>query len=160
METPYAHSRTKRLWVAAAIVGAGYGVFLIFTARRLPSGAELTGQFALQPAVKALTAVLLAFAALTHPIARERRWLISALVSSAAGDLLLAMPWWQPSFVLGLAAFLIAHLCFLAALIPLVSRSGPRLAAAAVMVLACMSLVLITAGFYFGRASVPSATAS
>jgi uncharacterized membrane protein YhhN len=80
--------------VAAAVVGAGYGIFLIVTALRLPSGAELTGQFALQPAVKALTAVLLAGAALTHPIARERRWLIFALVFSAAGDFLLAMPWW------------------------------------------------------------------
>jgi uncharacterized membrane protein YhhN len=46
------------------------------------------------------------------------------------------------SFVLGLAAFLIAHLCFLAALIPLVSRSGPRLAAAAVMVVACIVLLV------------------
>jgi uncharacterized membrane protein YhhN len=32
MGTPYAHSRTKLLWVAAAIVGACYGVFLIVTA--------------------------------------------------------------------------------------------------------------------------------
>jgi uncharacterized membrane protein YhhN len=239
MRTPYAHARTRLLWIAAAVVGAGYGAFLIVTALRLPSRAELTGQFMLQPAVKALTAILLAVAALTHPIARERRWLIPALVFSAAGDFLLAMPWWEPSFVLGLAAFLIAHLCFLAALLPLVSRSGPRLAAAAVTVLACVallvwfwprllaegmavpvtiyiavlggmvcaallarlptpwtalgavcfavsdgmigigkfvlgsealavpiwwayatSLVLITAGFFFGRASVPSATAS
>jgi uncharacterized membrane protein YhhN len=130
------------LWVAAAVVGAGYGVFLIVTALRMPPGAELTGQFALQPAVKALTAVLLAVAALTQPVARERRWLIAALVFSAAGDFLLAIPWWQPSFVLGLAAFLIAHLCFLAALIPLVSRSSPRLAAAAVTVLACVALLV------------------
>jgi len=128
--------------VAAAVVGAGYGIFLVLTALRLPSGAELTGQFALQPAVKALTAVLLAGAALTHPIARERRWLILALLFSAAGDFLLATPWWQPSFVLGLGAFLVAHLCFLAALIPLVSRSGPRLAAAAVTVLACVALLV------------------
>jgi uncharacterized membrane protein YhhN len=110
--------------VAAALVGACYGVFLIITALRLPSGAELTGQFMLQPAVKALTAVLLVIAALTHPIARERRWLIAALLFSAAGDFLLAMPWWKPSFVLGLAAFLVAHLCFLAALLPLVCRTG------------------------------------
>ncbi|PXX09800.1 putative membrane protein YhhN [Mycolicibacterium moriokaense] len=128
--------------MAAAVVGACYGIFLILTALRLPSGAELTGQFALQPAVKALTAVLLAGAALTHPIERERRWLIFALVFSAAGDFLLAMPWWQPSFVLGLGAFLVAHLCFLAALIPLVSRSGPRLAAAAITVLACIALLV------------------
>jgi uncharacterized membrane protein YhhN len=142
MGTRYAHPRTRLLWVAAAVVGAGYGIFLIFTALRLPSGAELTGQFALQPAGKALTAVLLAGAALTHPIARERGWLIFALVFSAAGDFLLAMPWWQPSFVLGLGAFLVAHLCFLAALIPLVSRSGPRLVAAAITVLACVALLV------------------
>jgi uncharacterized membrane protein YhhN len=128
--------------VAAVVVGAGYGLFLILTALRLPSGADLAGQFALQPAVKALTAALLAVAAMTHPIARERRWLVAALVFSAAGDFLLAMPWWQPSFVLGLGAFLVAHLCFLAALIPLVSRSGPRLTAAAVTLLACVALLV------------------
>src|SRR6478752_1585342 len=114
MGTPYAHSRTRRLWAAAAIVGACYGAFLIVTALRVPRGAELTGQFTLQPAVKALTAALLAGAALTHAVARERRWLIPALLFSAAGDFLLAMPWWEPSFVFGLAAFLVAHLCFLA----------------------------------------------
>jgi uncharacterized membrane protein YhhN len=128
--------------VTAAIVGACYGVFLIVTALQLPSGAELTGQFALQPVAKALTAVLLAVAALTHPIARERRWLIAGLVFSAAGDFLLAVPWWKPSFVLGLGAFLIAHLCFLAALIPLVSPTGPRLTGAAIMVAACIVLLV------------------
>jgi uncharacterized membrane protein YhhN len=74
MGTPYAHSRTRLL----------------------------------QPAVKALPAVLLAVAALTHAIARERRWLIAALLFSAAGDFLLAIPWWKPSFVLGLAAVMVA----------------------------------------------------
>jgi len=73
---------------------------------------------------------------------RERRWLIGALLFSAAGDFLLAMPWWKPSFVLGLAAFLIAHLCFMAALIPLMTRSAPRLAAAAVTVVACIGLLV------------------
>ena len=128
--------------MAAAVVGACYGIFLVVTALRLPSGAELTGQFALQPAVKALAAVLLAVAALTHPIARERRWLVAALLFSAAGDFLLAMPWWEPSFVLGLGAFLVAHLCFLAALLPLAARSAPRLAAAAVTVVACVALLV------------------
>src|SRR5258705_55843 len=61
--TRYAHPRTRLLWVAAAVVGACYGIFLILTALRLPTGAELTGQFALQPAVKALTAVPLGGAA-------------------------------------------------------------------------------------------------
>ena len=102
------------LWAAAAAAATGYGVFLIATALRLPDGAELTGRFAAQPIAKASAAVLLALAALAHPIVAERRWLIVALVCSAAGDLLLAMPWWEPSFVAGLGAFLLAHLCFLA----------------------------------------------
>src|SRR6185312_7864959 len=142
MGTRYAAPRTRLLWVGAAVVGACYGIFLIVTALRLPSGAELTGQFALQPAVKALAAVLLALAALTHPIARERRWLVAALVFSAAGDFLLAMPRWEPSFVLGLAAFLVAHLCFLAALLPLVVVTPARSVAAGVIVPACAALLV------------------
>ena len=63
-------------------------------------------------------AVLLAVAAWCHPIRRERRWLVPALLLSAAGDFFLAMPWWKPSFVLGLGAFLVAHLCYLGALLP------------------------------------------
>ena len=126
----------------AVVTGAGYGIFLITVALRVPAGAELTGQFALQPAVKAAAAVLLAVAALRHPVVRERRWLIAALLGSAAGDYLLAMPWWEPSFVLGLASFLIAHLCFLAALVPLVVRRTPRLVAAAVVVLACVAMLV------------------
>jgi uncharacterized membrane protein YhhN len=142
MIPPYPRRRTRLLWVAAAVVGAGYGAFLFVTAARLPSGAELTGQFVGQPAVKAVAAGLLAIAALGHPIGRERRWLVGALAFSAAGDFLLAMPWWKPSFVLGLGAFLVAHLCFLAALIPLIGASTPRLAAAAVLVAACVALLL------------------
>ncbi|MGV0852525.1 lysoplasmalogenase [Mycolicibacterium phlei] len=141
MSSPYVHPRTKLLWVAAAVVAAGYGVFLLVTALQLPAGADLTGRFTLQPAVKAAAAVLLAIAALNHPIRRERRWLVAALLFSAAGDFLLALPWWEPSFVLGLAAFLVAHLCFLTALVPLVGRSTPRLVAVAVTVVACLALL-------------------
>jgi hypothetical protein len=53
-----------RLWVAAATACAAYGIFLVVTAVRLPAGFELTGQ----PAVKALMALLLAAAALAHPV--------------------------------------------------------------------------------------------
>ncbi len=137
-----ADPRTRALWTAAAAVAAAYGVFLIVTAMQVPAGAELTGRFAAQPAVKALAAVLLAAAAATHPVVRERRWLVGALVFSAAGDVLLAMPWWGPSFVLGLAAFLIAHLCFLAALLPLVVVTRARSVAAGVIVLACGALLV------------------
>ena len=108
----------------------------------MPAGAELTGQFGTQPAVKALAAVLLAAAALGHPVRWERRWLIPALVFSAVGDFLLAMPWWEPSFVLGLGAFLIAHLCFLTALLPLAAPTAPRVAAAVVVCLACVTLLV------------------
>ncbi|KMO78073.1 lysoplasmalogenase [Mycolicibacterium chlorophenolicum] len=134
--------RARTLWAAAAVVAAGYGVFLIVTATQVPAGAELTGRFAAQPAVKALAAVLLAAAAATHPVLRERRWLVGALLFSAAGDFLLAMPWWEPSFVLGLAAFLIAHLCFLAALLPLAVVTPGRSVAAGVVVLACAALLV------------------
>jgi uncharacterized membrane protein YhhN len=140
--SPYAHRQTARLWAAAAVVAAAYGVFLIVTALRVPAGAELTGQFAAQPAVKALAAVLLAVAAAGHPIRRERRWLVPALGFSAGGDFLLAIPWWEPSFVLGLASFLVAHLCFLAALVPLAARTTPRLVAVAVTVVACAALLV------------------
>jgi uncharacterized membrane protein YhhN len=108
----------------------------------LPLGAELTGRFGLQPAGKALAAVLLAAAAVGHPVRRERRWLIPALVFSAAGDFLLAMPWWQPSFVLGLGAFLVAHLCFFAALLPLAAPSPIRLLASVVVCVACVTLLV------------------
>ena len=154
MPSTYARAQ-KRLWLAGALVGAAYGVFLISAAIRLPAGADLTGQFVGQPVVKALMAVLLAAAAAssllltsakapllltsaeTHPFPR-----VGALLFSAAGDFLLAMPWWEPSFVLGLAAFLLAHLCYLAALIPLVTPSGPRTIAAAVTVVACVALLV------------------
>jgi uncharacterized membrane protein YhhN len=52
----------RTLWGAAVAVGVAYGVFLLVTALRSPAGSALTGQFALQPAVKALAAVLLATA--------------------------------------------------------------------------------------------------
>lgn len=123
------------------MAGAGYGLFLVAAALRLPTGAPLTGQFGLQPAVKALAAVLLAAAAFGHPVTRERRWLITALACSAAGDVLLAMPWWPPSFVLGLGAFLVAHLCFLGALLPLAARTPTRVAMAVVVGVACVALL-------------------
>lgn len=126
----------------ALLAGAGYGLFLITVAARVPAGAALTGQFGGQPAVKASAAVLLAAAALWHPVPRERRWLVPALVFSAAGDFLLALPWWPPSFVLGLAAFLLAHLCFLTALYPLARAGTWRLAAAAVVLMACLALLV------------------
>lgn len=124
------------------MVAIGYGIFLLTEALRLPENAPLTGLFPGQPAVKALMAVLLAVAALRHPIARERRWLVAALLFSAGGDFFLAMPWWQPSFVLGLGSFLVAHLCYLGALLPLRAPSRPRVIASAVVIVACVALLI------------------
>ncbi len=123
------------------VAGAGYGVFLVVVALGLPAGSALTGAFPGQPAVKAVTALLLAAAAATRVALRERRLLVGALMFSAVGDFLLAMPWWEPSFVGGLGAFLVAHLCFLAALLPLAVPTRPRLVASALVVVACAALL-------------------
>jgi uncharacterized membrane protein YhhN len=128
--------------VAAGWAAVGYGVFLTFTALRSLPGEPLTGRWVGQPAFKALMAVLLALAAVAHPIVRERRWLMSALIFSAVGDFLLAIPWWSLSFVGGLGAFLVAHLCYLGALVPLAVRSRWRLVAVAVTCALCVALLV------------------
>lgn len=125
--------------VAAAV---SYGTFLAFVAMSLPAGAALTGRFWGQPLTKAAMAILLAVAASCHPIIRERRLLVPALLLSALGDFLLAIPWWPPAFVCGLGAFLVAHLCYLGALLPL--RGNPsraRMAAMAIVIVACVSML-------------------
>ncbi|OBK14078.1 hypothetical protein A5636_08655 [Mycobacterium asiaticum] len=122
--------------------GIAYGVYLTVIALRMPPGSELTGHWVLQPLFKASMALLLAIAAAAHPVARERRWLVPALLFSAAGDWLLALPWWAMSFVLGLGSFLLAHICFLGALLPHVVPTRARIAAAAVMVLATASMLV------------------
>lgn len=130
--------------MVAGWAGLAYGVYLTVIALRSPPGAELTGHWVLQPPFKASMALLLTAAAVAHAIVRERRWLMPALLLSAAGDWLLAIPWWAQSFVLGLGAFLLAHLCFLGALLPLATRhapSRPRAGAAVVTVLATASLL-------------------
>ncbi len=128
----------------AGWVGLGYGVYLTVLALRLPPGTELTGHWVLQPLFKASMALLLTAAAVGHPIVAERRWLMPALLLSATGDWLLAIPWWPLSFVAGLAAFLLAHLCFVGALLPLAAKvrpSKPRLLVAVVMCLAAIALL-------------------
>ena len=142
MQTPYAPRLVVGAWVAAGWAGVGYGLFLTITALRSLPGAELTGQFSGQPVAKASMALLLVAAAAAHPLVRERRWLMPALVCSALGDALLAMPWWTLSFVLGLASFLLAHLCYLGALVPLARRSRPRLIAVGITCVACAALVV------------------
>lgn len=137
-------TQAVRVWWAAGLAAAVcYGTVLAVIALSLPAGAQLTGRFVGQPVAKAAMAVLLAVAAVFHPILRERRWLVPALLLSALGDFLLAMPWWAPAFVFGLGAFLVAHLCYLAALLPLRGNtSRARLTAAAVVVVACVGMLV------------------
>lgn len=140
-------------WVVAGWVALGYGIYLTVLALRSPPGLELTGHWVLQPAFKASMAFVLMLAAAGHGSVRERRWLMPALLLSALGDWVLAIPWWPLSFEVGLAAFLLAHLCFIAALLPLVppwsSRaerpSTPRIVA---VVLMCLVSIALLAWFW------------
>jgi uncharacterized membrane protein YhhN len=144
MQTPYASRVVLGAWVAGGWAGLAYGVFLTIVALRSPPGMELTGVWGAQPLFKASMALLLVLAAAAHSVVRERRWLMLALLFSALGDMLLAVPWWPPSFVFGLGAFLLAHLCFLGALVPLArhsERSRTRWVAVAVMWAVCVALL-------------------
>lgn len=142
-------------WVVAGWVALGYGIYLTVLALRSPPGLELTGHWVLQPAFKASMALLLMLAAAGHGCVRERRWLMPALLLSALGDWVLAIPWWMLSFEVGLAAFLLAHLCFIGALLPLVPPlswspdgerpSTPRIAA---VVLMCLVSIALLAWFW------------
>jgi uncharacterized membrane protein YhhN len=143
MEVPYAPRLVAGGWVVAGWAGIAYGVYLTVIALRSPPGADLTGHWILQPPFKASMAVLLTLAAAAHPNVRERRWLMPALLFSAAGDWLLAIPESQ-YFVFGLGAFLLAHLCFVGAMLPLAWRSGPshaRIAGVVVVVLAFAAML-------------------
>ncbi|BBX73904.1 putative membrane protein [Mycobacterium shinjukuense] len=141
MQTPYARRLVAVFWVLGGWAGLAYGGYLTVIALHHPPGSELTGHWVLQPAFKASMAALLALAAVAHPIARERRWLAAALLFSASGDWLLAIPWWTPSFVFGLGSFLVAHLCFLGAMLPLASPTRVRVGAAVLMCLASLALL-------------------
>ncbi|OBA58918.1 hypothetical protein A5647_19180 [Mycobacterium sp. 1100029.7] len=134
-------------WVAACWAGIAYGIYLTVIAVHSAPGTPLTGHWVLQPPFKALLALLLTVAAFAHPIVSERRWLMPALLLSAAGDWLLAIPWWTMSFVLGLAAFLCAHLCFIGALAPLVEGKLSR-ARIAIMVLLGVAAIALLVWFW------------
>ncbi len=87
MASPYALSWTRLFLVLAVFCGAGYGVFLITVALRVPSGAELTGQFVLQPAVKAAAALGAACFAISDSMIGIGRFVL--------GSEALAVPiWW------------------------------------------------------------------
>jgi len=154
MEVPYAPRLVAGSWVLAGWAGLAYGVYLTVLALRLPPGTALTGHWFLQPLFKASMALLLTVAAVVHPIVRERQWLMPALLLSAIGDFLLAISWWTLSFGFGLVAFLLAHLCFLTAMIPLVApvlaRPGPSRVRIAAIVLVCLATFVLLGWFWPG----------
>ena len=132
----------------AGWLGLAYGVYLTVIALLSPPGVELTGHWVLQPPFKASMALMLAVAAFAHPIVRERRWLMPALLLSAAGDWLLAIPWWTLSFICGLGAFLLAHLCFVAALLPLATQHALSRWRIAAVVLTCLVSIALLIWFW------------
>lgn len=128
-------ARVREWWLAGTLAGVVYGALLVQVAMELPEGAPLTGQIALQPAWKIAMALMLARAAWFHRPLTERRWLVIALVCSAIGDFLLAVPSLRVSFVGGLGAFLLAHLAYLRVLVPLAGDwSAHRLIACGAMI--------------------------
>ncbi len=92
----------RRLWPLAVVAALLYGLSL--------AAAPYPGQ----AAAKAAMGILLLAAGSTCGAARERAWLCAALVTAVLGDVLLALPDWPLSFVLGLGAFLLTHLCYCA----------------------------------------------
>ena len=71
------------------------------------------------------------------------------------GHWVLAIPWWPLSFEVGLAAFLLAHLCFIAVLLPLVPAfSGaseddrPSMVRIVAVVLMCATSIALLAWFW------------
>jgi uncharacterized membrane protein YhhN len=157
MEVPYAPRLVSGGWVAAGWAGLAYGIYLTVIALRSPPGIDLTGHWILQPAFKASMAVLLTAAAVAHPVVRERRWLMPALLLSAVGDWLLAIPWWPLSFMLGLGAFLLAHVCFVGALLPLAAKGALSRARMVAVVLMCVASIGLLFWFWphLGRLTIP-----
>jgi uncharacterized membrane protein YhhN len=86
-----------------------------------------TGRTSLQYACKpAATVAFLATALALDPAsATERTWFVAALAACLVGDVLLMLP--RDAFLGGLAAFVVAHLCFTIGFVT-VGGSGVRLA--------------------------------
>lgn len=78
------------------------------------TAAETFGVHAVVYALKPLaTLALVALVLRTSAASRYRAWIAAGLAASLAGDILLMLP--QGLFVPGLAAFLLAHLCYIRA---------------------------------------------
>ena len=111
MRTPYAPRVMVGAWVAAGWAGIAYGAFLNIDGAAFAAGCG-ADRAVVCPAASRRRWRCCWRCRNRAPVVRERRWLMLALLFSAVGDVLLAIPSWAPSFVLGLASFLLAHLCF------------------------------------------------
>jgi uncharacterized membrane protein YhhN len=110
---------TSGAWVALAVFAVAAAADWV---SRATSDRRL--EYAAKPAA---TAALLALAALLDARdGAEQAWFVAALACSLAGDVLLMLP--RDRFLAGLAAFLAAHLCYIAGL----WVDGPTATAAAV----------------------------
>jgi len=136
--------RVREWWLVGTLAGITYGLLLFQVSLDLPAGAPLTGRIAYQPLWKAAMALLLARAAWFHQPKQERRWLVTALLFSALGDLLLALPGLRISFLGGLGAFLLAHMAYMRIFIPLIEDLRPH------RLVGC-GIVLGAAGAMLGR---------
>ena len=142
MEVPYAPRLVSGGWVVAGWAGLAYGVYLTVLALRSPPGTDLTGHWVLQPPFKASMALLLTVAAVGAP--DRPRAAVADAGAAVVGHrrLVVGDPVVAAVVRLGLAAFLLAHLCFLGALLPLAPRRrGVRMAAVVVMCLVFVSLL-------------------
>jgi uncharacterized membrane protein YhhN len=129
MGPPYAHSRTRLLWVAAAIMVLACVALLVWFWPRL-LGEGMAVPVTLYVAVLGAMVCAALLARLPTP------WTALGAVCFAVSD-----------GMIGIGKFVLASTNTEALAVPIWWAYAT-------------SLVLITAGFFFGRASVPSATSS
>lgn len=124
MERRKVFSAAVALAAAGAIAGAWLG----------------GGWLPLHYACKPLATLLILWMAAVVPAddARYRRRVLAGLVCSLAGDVLLMLP--GDHFVAGLVAFLLAHLCYIAAFVPGMRRRDAAWAALPLLLYAGINL--------------------
>lgn len=138
MSTPYAargpSPTTRTLWGAAAVAGAGYGTFVV-VALRLPVGSELTGQFWPSLVSDGMAVPVTLYMAV-----------LAAMVCAAVLARLLT-PW----TALGAVCFAVSDAMIGIGRIVLRSEG----LAVPIWWAYATSLLLITAGLFFGRGPAP-----
>lgn len=107
------HWPSLRRWLALPVIASAIGAIAgDWLASGHPGGGWLWLHWCCKP-LTTLLIFLLAWGARSPVSPRYRRWILIGIFFSCCGDVLLMLP--TDSFVAGLLAFLLAHLCFLAA---------------------------------------------